>query len=130
MALAERIAELEDEIDYLRAIVDGPEAHAREAIAGAVGLLGTYAARSGAFDLDGLIAFLTASYDPGLASDDRTGMLLHGIRLSLAHYRDLEAGASAVAESSVDSLTAGDQEAILRRAAALVAFDRDATHLG
>ncbi|WP_331304134.1 hypothetical protein [Methylobacterium oryzae] len=126
MTLAERVARLEDELAYLRAIVDGGEAEAREAIMVVIGLLASFAANSGVLDYDRLIALLTEEVDPQPAVDDRTGMYVRGIRLILAYYRDFERDAREPSALDLDDLNADETRAFLRRAAATVELERGA----
>ena len=123
MTLAEHVARLEDELAYLRDIVDGGEAEAREAIMVVIGLLASFAANSGVLDYDRLIALLTEEADPQPAVDDRTGMYVRGIRLILAYYRDFERDAREPSAPGLAHLSADETRAFLGRAAATVEFE-------
>lgn len=126
LTLAQRVYRMEADLAYLRAIVDGGEVQSREAVVAVIGLMASFVAKSGALDYDRLIAFLSDGTDQRPQPEDRTEMLLHGVRLILAYYRDLDKGTLKPPIPSPATLGADENGDILRRAFATLEFEREA----
>lgn len=124
MTTAERVRQLEDEIEYLKAIVDGSEAQTREAVTCVLGLLMSFLKEKGALDYGELISFLAGAADPNEKSEDHNGRLIHDMRRMMEFHRDLETGQSKPHVPVGELLSDEEMAGITRRAYAQVAFEK------
>lgn len=88
MSLAERLSDLEQEVRYRAAILDGNEAETREATVTVFGLLIKYLSTKGTLDLADMAAFLATCADPDVATEDHNGRLIHQLRQTVEFHRD------------------------------------------
>lgn len=92
MSTAERLRRLEDEMEYVKAIIDGSEAQTREAFTVVVGLLVAFLKGKGTLGYEELISFLAAASDPDYGTEDHSGRLIHETRWIVEFHKGLEAG--------------------------------------
>lgn len=129
MTTAERLRHLEDEIEWVKVILDGSEAQTREAVVVVGGLLVAFLKGKGLLDYDELITFLAEAAEPDYESEDHNGKLIHEMRGIVEFHKGLDAGTSKPRVPLDQQLTADEIAAIRTRAEAEVASERTANEL-
>lgn len=123
---AERVRRLEDELEYVKAIVDGSDMQTREAVVCVLGLLMAFLKQKGLLDHGELISYLAESADANEETEDHNGKLIHDVRRIVEFHRDLEAGTLKPYVPLRERLAADEIAAIRARAKAQVVFERAA----
>lgn len=126
MSIAERLAHLENELEWLKATLDGSEEQTREAVATVTGLLMAFMAKKNVLDLGELAAFFAEAADPDRGAEDHNGQLVHDVRETVEFHRNLAAGTLKPYVPLKERMTADEIAGIRARAKARATFEREA----